>query len=431
MECRICCHKYTKVGKRKKFKCPECDLSYCLACLTNFNELGGDEITCLNCSAAFDVSFLRTNTSRIFMKTVYEKKRKDFLFAEQMSHCPVTGPFIECLKRKRCLAREMDRCWKQINMEKSKLQKLHSQMGSENHFYGGKIQKTKVNARVCTDARCNGVLQQDNAAADILALPLKCTSCSRQVCSRCAASITSSMHECDPDDLESLRVIEKECKRCPRCGVNISLTQGCSQMFCTRCHAAFDWRNLQTIENGDYFHNPYYEMFRHSNGGRSRDNVFRDTDVDPAEISFSTLENKLVQTGTGEEYFRYIKGFLYFANELLAIHGTDSATVFEMRTRHARVLFMMNEISEEKFRQIVYLSEQKFAQRDALAGLLREYALFTRSTLAAWAKRDEMSHSEAISRINEKFADTQRAASQVAPKNQLTTNNHVPKPENL
>lgn len=172
-------------------------------------------------------------------------------------------------------------------------------------------------------------------------------------------------------------------------------------------------------------------MFRHSNGGRSRDNVFRDTDVDPAEISFSTLENKLVQTGTGEEYFRYIKGFLYFANELLAIHGTDSATVFEMRTRHARVLFMMNEISEEKFRQIVYLSEQKFAQRDALAGLLREYALFTRSTLAAWAKRDEMSHSEAISRINEKFADTQRAASQVAPKNQLTTNNHVPKPENL
>ncbi len=75
-----------------------------------------------------------------------------------------------------------------------------------------------------------------------------------------------SEHTCDPGQKESVALIIKESKPCPKCGERISKIDGCDQMFCVDCHTAFSW-NTGNVVNG-VIHNPhYYEYLRKVGNG--------------------------------------------------------------------------------------------------------------------------------------------------------------------
>jgi hypothetical protein len=92
---------------------------------------------------------------------------------------------------------------------------------------------------------CNGFLSQQ----------WKCLQCEERVCKECHG-IKKDDHTCKQEDVESAALIEKDCKACPKCGVYIIKTYGCSQMWCTNCKSAWDW-NTQRIINGP-IHNPHF-----------------------------------------------------------------------------------------------------------------------------------------------------------------------------
>ena len=72
-------------------------------------------------------------------------------------------------------------------------------------------------------------------------------------------------HTCDPNDLETAKLLDKDTKPCPKCATGIFKIDGCDQMWCILCHTAFSWRT-GTIES--HIHNPhYYEWQRRNNGG--------------------------------------------------------------------------------------------------------------------------------------------------------------------
>lgn len=370
------------------------------------------DIACPHCFLLFTTQFLKKFTSLQFMETVYRKKRTAFLFGEQMKYCPFTKPYIECLKRRRTLFNKIDQSLKRIAEEKNRIRNFEAEMENENDLYFSNL-KIKIERGIsCVSTGCNGVLHALETAESVLALPMKCTSCYQQVCSICLTAPWNSTHECKPEDIASLRLIEKECKQCPRCNTQIMFVGGCSQMFCTQCHFAFDWRTLRPVRSGQYFHNPHYEAFRHSNGGR-RENVFRDvasSDIDFADIDRKLKEEYRQQTTTAEEQeqqSRYMKGFLYFANELADTYGADPVQVREIRQRHKRVLFMLNELSEDKFRQMLFQTEKKHEYEDAVAVLMRRYAEFVRKILLSWTRQNEITKDEAVYKINELFAETQ------------------------
>lgn len=78
--------------------------------------------------------------------------------------------------------------------------------------------------------------------------------------------VDTSGHTCDPNLVETMKAIQKETKACPKCGISIYKIEGCSQMWCTNCHTAFDW-NTRRIETGR-IHNPhYYDWQRKNNNG--------------------------------------------------------------------------------------------------------------------------------------------------------------------
>lgn len=75
-------------------------------------------------------------------------------------------------------------------------------------------------------------------------------------------------HVCNPHDKESVEMIRKSTKQCPKCCTRIEKIDGCSQMWCTTCNSAFDWQSGEPI-NGP-IHNPhYFEWLSSQHGGQA------------------------------------------------------------------------------------------------------------------------------------------------------------------
>jgi hypothetical protein len=56
-------------------------------------------------------------------------------------------------------------------------------------------------------------------------------------------------------------VVMQETKPCPQCRVPIQKSEGCDQMWCTRCHTAFDWSSLRVLPSSQ-IHNPHLVSFQ-------------------------------------------------------------------------------------------------------------------------------------------------------------------------
>jgi ferritin-like protein len=73
---------------------------------------------------------------------------------------------------------------------------------------------------------------------------------------------------CKKEDVDSVSLIRKETRPCPKCGIRISKIDGCDQMWCTAegCGTAFSWISNKIISG--VVHNPhYYEWLRRNNNG--------------------------------------------------------------------------------------------------------------------------------------------------------------------
>jgi hypothetical protein len=101
-----------------------------------------------------------------------------------------------------------------------------------------------------------------------------CNVCVTNICNICfmvkmhnykSLETPGDSHICDVDVLETLKLLMKDTKNCPKCQVPIHKTEGCDQMFCVSCHTAFSWRTGK-IESG-VVHNPHYFQWMREQGG--------------------------------------------------------------------------------------------------------------------------------------------------------------------
>lgn len=127
------------------------------------------------------------------------------------------------------------------------------------------IKKPKEFIRHCPNNECRG----------FLSTALKCELCGVFACGQCReikgySSEEINAHECDPNTVQTIQLMKKDTKACPKCGKNIFRISGCSQMYCPPgsggCGAAFNWNTLE-IERG-VIHNPHYFDWIRQNGGQ-------------------------------------------------------------------------------------------------------------------------------------------------------------------
>jgi len=92
-----------------------------------------------------------------------------------------------------------------------------------------------------------------------------CPSCKKKICMKCETE-EGENHMCDPDLVETVHMLRRTSRPCPKCAVPIHKTDGCDQMWCTQCHTTFSYRTGYIHEGRT--HNPeYYRWLRENNNG--------------------------------------------------------------------------------------------------------------------------------------------------------------------
>jgi hypothetical protein len=113
----------------------------------------------------------------------------------------------------------------------------------------GRPTKVVKLVRKCPSTGCKGFLNTK----------WHCELCTKNICKDCNEEEVPG-HECNPETVETVKLIRSDTKGCPTCGTLIYRSAGCPQMWCVECHTTFDW-NTGEIETG-VIHNPHYYEFQ-------------------------------------------------------------------------------------------------------------------------------------------------------------------------
>ena len=82
-------------------------------------------------------------------------------------------------------------------------------------------------------------------------------------------------HVCNPDDVATANLLNKDTKPCPSCSTPIYKIMGCDQMWCTQCHTGFSWKTgmIQTR-----IHNPHFFEWQRENANGSAPRTLGDVE---------------------------------------------------------------------------------------------------------------------------------------------------------
>lgn len=251
--------------RRLWVECPKCSFKACRSCVKTYL-LGLPEVTpkCMSCSVRWSYDFLAEVTDDKFHNQEYREHRAKVLMDRERSMLPETQEHVVRYIEKKKAEDEIEKLTERIKLLEAKVKALKAR---RHDLYARTIDIEYRNPVVSNKAKrfighcvmrdCKGFLE-DNGK-------IQCGLCAQEACRDCRQKMDGE-HKCNPDDVETAKLLSSTTKPCPKCSAPIFKTEGCDQMFCTLCHTAFSWRTGQ-LETGR-IHNPhYYEFMRKQNNG--------------------------------------------------------------------------------------------------------------------------------------------------------------------
>ena len=271
--CGICVEPYNKAANTQ-VTCCFCNESSCRRCVQTFLTVSTNDPHCMHCKKAWEREFIDDNLTVTYRMGDYKKHRENILLDREIALMPATQHRAEQIRsadkmenevmpplnqRLKELYEESAATTKKIN----EVYRLRSEAAYNIRLLRtGQGEKTKAEVnfvRKCPDGECRG----------FLSTAWKCGLCSKWACPECheiKGENREAPHECKPENVATAKLLAKDSRPCPGCGVVISKIEGCDQMWCPQCHTAFSWRTGHK-ESG-VVHNPhFYEWQRKQNGG--------------------------------------------------------------------------------------------------------------------------------------------------------------------
>ena len=185
--------------------------------------------------------------------------------------------------------------------------------------------------RKCPHEECKGFLNEEYF----------CGLCSTSFCKDCNEHLVEG-HECDPQVVKTMKLLNRDSKSCPKCGTVIHKTSGCSQMWCINCHTAFDWRSGEIVTGR--IHNPHYIEFKRK-GGMSREHG----DIPCGGIpSYGELRS----VGASNDMINLASYVFYAERENVYL---DLEPINNLQLR---VAYMLNELNETVFKCFLQRQEK-------------------------------------------------------------------------
>lgn len=217
----------------------------------------------MNCGVGWNLEFLYQTFPKVFVHRDMRDHREGLLLEREKAMLPATIPYAEDEKRKERIMEEITELDRQKAVLYDGIAKLDREIRRKHADIGKKLdtKQKREFIRACPASGCKGFLSTS----------WKCGLCNVWVCPDCheiKGENKDVEHTCDPEILKSVKMLNAETRPCPTCASLIFKIDGCSQMWCTECHTAFDWKTGQ-VEKG-VVHNPHYYEYLRKHGNVPR-----------------------------------------------------------------------------------------------------------------------------------------------------------------
>ena len=381
--CNICCDTYNK-SNREKVCCSYCDFPSCRTCCETYI-LSESIPKCMNptCAKEWSRKFIRENFTNVFINTKFRGHLETILFDQEKALLPATQPIVEEKIRKEKVRKEMGELDKLIH----DLQKQRRAL--ETGLYTQALSSTEKKERAEFVRQCPA-----NGCRGFLSSQWKCGICEQWSCPQChelKGLNKDCEHTCDPNSVETAKLLAKDSKPCPKCQCLIFKISGCDQMWCTQCHTAFSWKTGAIEKN---IHNPHYYEWQRKNGGlaraagdiecgreldhRTSDNVQQlIREKHKGLIDVEKTKNRPTYRGGQYDNTQYLPIVSRLSNIIRdTIHNTRVElprfqTDYVQRNQDLRVQYLCNEIDEETFKTLVQRNDKKNRKNTEIAQVLQ------------------------------------------------------------
>lgn len=316
-----------------------------------------------DCGKEWTRKFIRDSFTVSFINGQLKEWRENLLLEKEKALLPATQIYAEAQYRMRAIDNEI----KQITIEYRALFRRENELKEERRrlmrdpttLDADVVDERRQFIQPCSVEDCRGYLSTQ----------WKCGLCSTWACPDCHEVIGPSKdtpHTCDPNTIETTRLIKKETKQCPKCPAAIFKIDGCDQMWCTQCHTAFSWKTGK-IESK--IHNPhYYEWLRNTQGSVPRDPLDRPLACgEGLEVGRDMMNQfEIILRDQHKNYKRVINKLRSIFPNIIHLQETEiRPDNYERRNRALRIQFLMKNIDENQFKRSLQQAEKRSSkQRD-------------------------------------------------------------------
>lgn len=346
MECNICTEQYN-LTTRKKIVC-NCDFECCLKCIKTYHNENKKEPNCMNCNKLWTYEFIKNKLGESFIKNVYKEIKKEDLYKTELVLIPETQKRIEMLDKVKILNDEINELKRLISLKEVQKQHIYQE------YFDRKTKENKIIENIkCQTEKCVGFLNEDGF----------CSCCLETTCKKCLEKKQDN-HECDNNIIESLKIIRKDSKKCPKCNIMIYKIDGCDQIFCTQCKILFDWKTLQ-IDTG-IGHNPHYLEYMRENNLLERDqNEIRCG----RELDIHLLTGMYRKNKINEAFYRIAYNVIHLEQVDLRKYRNN---VFDNNLKYREKL-IRKEITIEEFKDKIYNNYQLQLKNQEIYNILSTF----------------------------------------------------------
>ena len=407
MSCEVCCEDFNK-STRSRVVCQYCPFRACSGCTERYLLETSDDAHCMSCRKGWYRESLVSNFTQKFVTRTYKQRREELLYEREKSLMPATQPFVECEKKIRKLndsiasakttleranekwhwitnrpvafwmaetdltdefdamveghmrGEEQRKVVNSIQIDIQHLEWIQARLSGI--LYGGQLEKVaRQFVRACPYRDCRG----------FLSTAWKCGMCEMWTCPTChevKGPDKDSEHTCNPDNVATARLLERDSRNCPKCASLIFKINGCDQMWCTQCHTAFSWRTGR-VETG-VVHNPHYFEAQRLLGRlpRAHGDVpcggFPDWTFVTAHYSRSCVSNDM-RTIIRNAYQSFGHGYYV----LVPRYRVDNRA----ENRDLRIKLMIGDITEDEFKKKIQQREKAQQRKTDIRQVLEMY----------------------------------------------------------
>lgn len=375
IDCEVCAEKYNKSNKNP-IECGLCEFTACRACYKQYIPSLSEGVKCMSCKKDWDRSFIYSNFDKLYINTTLKNRRENILIDRELTLMAETQIAVEKIKLNRKLQNEINEYEEQQRIINIKIRRLYrekqdklTEFDNEHSIIVGINNRNSQNniklIKKCTFENCKGFLSS----------VWKCGLCTNWTCPECfeiRGTEKNADHVCNPDNIETAKLIKSDTRSCPNCSEGIYKIEGCSQMWCTSCKTPFDW-NTGKIITGNV-HNPHYFEWRRNNNNyeinlqdiiceREINNYFVNRFYHSPRQNIPEL--KQYETIVG----KIIRKVIEFKD--YQIHNINVNIIGENRL--LRISYLLDEITEEQLKTLLQRKEKGICKRGELTNI---YTMF-------------------------------------------------------